>query len=81
MATRLKIEDMIPLLEAMDEVGFYSVECWGGATFASSLRFLNEDPCELLRTLRKAMPYSKLQMLLRWQNLLGYKLYSDDVVE
>ncbi|NLN83115.1 MAG: pyruvate carboxylase subunit B [Firmicutes bacterium] len=81
MATRLKIEDMIPLLEAMDEVGFYSVECWGGATFDACLRYLNEDPWERLRVFRKYFKNTKLQMLLRGQNLLGYRPYPDDVIE
>lgn len=81
MATRLKMDDMIPLLDAMEEVGFYSVECWGGATFDSCLRYLNEDPWERLRTFRKHFKKTKLQMLLRGQNLLGYKPYPDDVIE
>lgn len=80
-ATRMRIEDMIPALEKLDKVGYWSVECWGGATFDSCMRFLNEDPWERLRTIKKHMPNTKLQMLLRGQNLLGYKHYSDDVVE
>ena len=80
-ATRMKTEEMIPILEKMDRVGYYSVECWGGATFDASLRFLCEDPWERLRTLRKRMPSTKLQMLLRGQNLLGYRHYADDVVQ
>ena len=80
-ATRMKFSQMEPMLEKLDKVGYYSLECWGGATFDSCLRFLNEDPWERLRKLRKAMPNTKLQMLLRGQNLLGYKHYSDDVVE
>ena len=80
-ATRMKIEDMIPVLEQLDKVGYWSVECWGGATFDSCMRFLNEDPWERLRTIKKHMPNTKLQMLLRGQNLLGYKHYSDDVVD
>jgi len=80
-ATRMKFSQMQPMLEKLDKVGYYSLECWGGATFDSCLRFLNEDPWERLRNLRKAMPNTKLQMLLRGQNLLGYKHYSDDVVE
>jgi len=80
IATRLKTEEMIPIAEKIDKIGYYSVEMWGGATFDSCLRFLNEDPWERLRALRKAMPNTKLQMLLRGQNLLGYKHYSDDVV-
>ena len=80
-ATRMKTEEMIPILEKMDQVGYYSIECWGGATFDASLRFLNEDPWERLRTFRRRMPSTKLQMLLRGQNLLGYRHYADDVVQ
>lgn len=80
-ATRMKIEDMIPVLDKLDKIGYYSVECWGGATFDSCLRFLNEDPWERLRILKEGMPNTKLQMLLRGQNLLGYKHYADDVVD
>ncbi len=80
-ATRMKTEDMLPMAEKLDAVGYWSLEAWGGATFDTCLRFLNEDPWERLRTLRKAMPNTKLQMLLRGQNLLGYKHYSDDVVD
>ncbi len=80
-ATRMKIEDMIPALERLDEVGYWSLECWGGATFDVCMRFLNEDPWERLRTLKKYMPKTKLQMLFRGQNILGYKHYSDDVVD
>ena len=81
IATRMKTEDMLPIAEKLDQVGFHSLEVWGGATFDASLRFLNEDPWERLRTLRKAFKNTKLQMLLRGQNLLGYRHYSDDVVE
>ncbi|MCK8060541.1 MULTISPECIES: oxaloacetate decarboxylase subunit alpha [unclassified Fusibacter] len=81
MATRLKIDEMIPILEKMDQVGYHALECWGGATFDSCLRFLNEDPWERLRTIRKHVKNTKLQMLLRGQNILGYKNYADDVVE
>lgn len=81
LATRMSIDDMRPILSEMDKVGFYSAECWGGATFDSCLRYLNEDPWERLRKLRKNLPNNKLQMLLRGQNLLGYKHYHDDVVE
>lgn len=81
IATRMHIEDMIPILSEMDKVGYDAIECWGGATFDSCIRFLDEDPWERLRTFRKAMPNSKLQMLLRGQNLLGYRHYSDDVVD
>ena len=80
-ATRMRIEDMLPACEALDKVGYWSLECWGGATFDSCMRFLGEDPWQRLRTLRKAMPNTRLQMLLRGQNLLGYKHYADDVVE
>lgn len=80
IATRLPFEKFAPILEEMDKAGYYSVECWGGATFDSCLRFLNEDPWERLRQIKKAMPNTKLQMLLRGQNLLGYKHYPDDVV-
>ncbi len=80
-ATRMKIEDMIPALKDLDDVGYWSVECWGGATFDSCMRFLNEDPWERLRTIKKHMPKTKLQMLFRGQNILGYKHYADDVVE
>jgi len=81
LATRLRTRDMLPVCERMDRVGFFSLEIWGGATFDSCLRFLNEDPWERLRTLRKAMPNTRLQMLLRGQNLVGYRHYSDDVAE
>ena len=80
-ATRMRIEDMLPACELLDNMGYWSLECWGGATFDSCMRFLNEDPWERLRTLKKAMPKTPLQMLLRAQNLLGYKHYADDVVE
>ena len=81
MATRMPFADMEGILSTMDKAGYYSVECWGGATFDSCLRYLNEDPWERLRNIRKAMPNTRLQMLLRGQNLLGYKHYHDDVVE
>ena len=80
-ATRMRLEDMLPALEKLDKIGYWSLECWGGATFDACMRFLNEDPWERLRTLKKHMPNTKLQMLLRGQNLLGYKHYSDDVVD
>lgn len=80
-ATRMKTEDMLPGCEILDSVGYWSLECWGGATFDSCMRFLDEDPWERLRKLRSAMPNTRLQMLLRGQNLLGYKHYADDVVE
>lgn len=81
IATRMKLEDMLPVAEKLDNVGFYALEVWGGATFDSCLRFLNEDPWERLRAFRKVFKKTKLQMLLRGQNLLGYKHYPDDVVE
>ena len=80
-ATRMKLEDMLPACEILDSIGYWSIECWGGATFDSCMRFLNEDPWERLRTLRKALPNTKLQMLLRGQNLLGYRHYADDMVD
>ena len=80
-ATRMTTKEMIPVLEAMDEVGYYSLEAWGGATFDSCLRFLNEDPWERLRTIRRHVKNTKLQMLFRGQNILGYRHYADDVVE
>ena len=80
MATRLPYAKFEPILETMDKAGYYSVECWGGATFDVCLRYLNEDPWERLRKIRAKMPNTKLQMLLRGQNILGYKHYPDDVV-
>ena len=80
-ATRMRLDEMLPACEMLDKVGYYSLECWGGATFDSCLRFLDEDPWERLRQLRKALPNTKLQMLLRGQNILGYKHYADDVVD
>ncbi len=80
IATRMPFEDFKPILEKLDKAGYYSLECWGGATFDSCLRYLNEDPWERLRNIKKACPNTKLQMLLRGQNLLGYKHYPDDVV-
>ncbi len=81
LATRMAMEDMVPACEDLDNAGFWSLECWGGATFDSCIRFLNEDPWERLRTFRKLLPKSRLQMLLRGQNLLGYRHYEDGVVE
>ena len=81
IATRMKTEDMLPIIEKMDKVGYHSVECWGGATFDASLRFLKEDPWERLRKLKDGFKNTKLQMLLRGQNILGYRHYADDVVE
>ena len=80
-ATRMKTEDMIPALKVLDSIGYWSMECWGGATFDACMRFLNEDPWERLRTIKAHMPNTKLQMLFRGQNILGYKHYADDVVE
>ena len=80
-ATRMRIDEMIPVLSQLDDIGYYSLEAWGGATFDSCLRFLNEDPWERLRTLKKYLKKTPIQMLLRGQNLLGYRHYSDDVVE
>lgn len=80
IATRMRTSDMVPVAKALDQIGYHAMEVWGGATFDASLRFLNEDPWERLRTLRAAMPNTKLQMLLRGQNLLGYRHYPDDVV-
>jgi len=80
-ATRMPLEDMLPACEILDSIGYWSMEVWGGATFDSCLRFLNEDPWERLRTLKEALPNTKLQMLFRGQNILGYKHYADDVVD
>lgn len=81
IATRMTTEQMLPIIDKMDKVGYHSVECWGGATFDASLRFLKEDPWERLRKLRAGFKNTKLQMLFRGQNILGYNHYSDDVVE
>ena len=81
MATRMALEDMVDACADIDQAGFWSVECWGGATYDACIRFLNEDPWERLRTFRKLMPNSRLQMLLRGQNLLGYRHYEDTVVD
>ncbi len=81
IATRMPTEIMLPIIEKMDKVGYYSVECWGGATFDASLRFLKEDPWDRLRRLREGFKNTKLQMLFRGQNILGYRPYADDVVE
>ncbi len=81
IATRMTTEEMIPILPKLDEVGFHSLECWGGATFDACIRFLNEDTWERLRIIRKNCPKTKLQMLFRGQNMLGYRHYADDVVE
>lgn len=80
LATRMRIEDMLPIAEKLDKAGFWSVESWGGATFDSCIRYLGEDPWDRIRQLKAAMPNTKQQMLLRGQNLLGYRHYADDVV-
>lgn len=80
-ATRMTLEQMLPACEILDSIGYYSLECWGGATFDACLRFLDEDPWERLRQLRAHLPHTKLQMLFRGQNILGYKHYADDVVD
>ncbi|MDI9416266.1 sodium-extruding oxaloacetate decarboxylase subunit alpha [Methanothrix sp.] len=81
LATRMRTRDMLPIAEQMDQVGFFSLEVWGGATFDSCIRYLNEDPWERLRSLKRAMPNTPIQMLLRGQNLVGYRHYADDVVD
>ena len=81
LATRMRTRDMLPIAEKLDEVGFFSMEVWGGATFDSCIRYLNEDPWERLRALKLAMPNTPMQMLLRGQNLVGYRHYADDLVE
>ncbi len=81
LATRMKMDEMRPILPEMDKVGYFSAECWGGATFDACIRFLDEDPWDRLRTIRKLMPNTKLQMLFRGQNMLGYRHYADDAVE
>ena len=79
--TRMTTEQMMPIVDKLDKVGYHSVECWGGATFDASLRFLKEDPWERLRKFRDGFKNTKLQMLFRGQNILGYRPYADDVVE
>jgi pyruvate carboxylase subunit B len=81
LATRMRTRDMLPIAEKMDQVGFFSLETWGGATFDTCIRYLNEDPWERLRALKKAMPNTPMQMLLRGQNLVGYRHYADDLVD
>ena len=81
IATRMTTEEMLPVLDKLDKIGYYSLECWGGATYDSCLRFLNEDPWDRLRTIREHCPNTKLQMLFRGQNMLGYRHYADDVLE
>ncbi|HAY46237.1 MAG TPA: oxaloacetate decarboxylase, partial [Gammaproteobacteria bacterium] len=80
-ATRLRIDDMLPIAEKLDAIGFWSIESWGGATFDSCIRYLGEDPWDRIRQLKQAMPNTPQQMLLRSQNLLGYRHYADDVVD
>ena len=81
LATRLRIEDMLPICGKIDQIGYWSIESWGGATFDACIRYLGEDPWERLRLLKTAMPNTPQQMLLRGQNLLGYRHYADDVVD
>ena len=81
IATRMTTEQMLPIIDKMDKVGYHAVECWGGATFDASLRFLKEDPWDRLRKIRDGFKNTKLQMLFRGQNILGYRPYADDVVE
>ena len=81
LATRMRTEDMVPAMEMLDDIGYWSLEVWGGATFDACMRFLNEDPWERLRIMRKRMPKTRLQMLLRGQVVVGYRHYADDVVE
>src|SRR5512137_113019 len=80
LATRMRVEDMLPIGPKLDQVGFHSLEMWGGATFDSSMRFLRADPWERVRLLRQAIPHTPFQMLLRGQNVVGYRHYADDVV-
>ena len=81
LATRMRVADMLPIAEKLDQVGFWSVETWGGATFDSCIRYLGEDPWERIRLLKAAMPNTPQQMLFRGQNILGYRHYADDLVE
>lgn len=80
LATRMRTRDMLPIAEKMDKVGYFSIECWGGATFDTCIRYLNEDPWQRLRDIKELVKKTPLQMLLRGQNLVGYKHYPDDVV-
>ena len=80
LATRFRLDDMLPVAAALDDIGYWSLESWGGATFDACIRYLGEDPWVRIRELKKAMPKTKQQMLLRGQNLLGYRHYADDVV-
>ena len=81
IATRMRTDEFEGILEKMDKIGYHSLECWGGATFDSCLRFLDEDPWDRLRLIRKKCPNTKLQMLFRGQNMLGYRHYSDELVD
>ncbi|MBR9701869.1 pyruvate carboxylase subunit B, partial [Candidatus Pacearchaeota archaeon] len=81
LATRMRTRDMLPILEQLDAIGFYSLEVWGGATFDSCIRYLNEDPWERIRSIKRGLENTPTQMLLRGQNLVGYKHYPDDIVE
>ena len=81
LATRVRIDDMLPIAEKLDQIGFWSLESWGGATFDACIRYLGEDPWERIRELKKAMPRTPQQMLFRGQNILGYRHYADDVVK
>ena len=81
LATRMRTEDMLPIAPLMDEIGYWSVEMWGGATFDTCLRYLKEDPWERITLLKKEMPNTRFQMLLRGQNIVGYRHYSDDILE
>ena len=80
-ATRMRLDDMLPIASALDDIGYWSLETWGGATFDACIRYLGEDPWERIRELKKAMPKTQMQMLFRGQNILGYRHYADDVVE
>ncbi|MCX5992972.1 MAG: pyruvate carboxylase subunit B, partial [Chloroflexi bacterium] len=81
IATRMRSRDMLPIVEKMDTVGFFSLEMWGGATFDTCIRYLNEDPWDRLKDIRSRVKHTRLQMLLRGQNLVGYRHYADDVVK
>src|SRR4030042_6765612 len=80
IATRMRLEDILPIAEKLDKVGYHSIEMWGGATFDSCIRYLNEDPWERIRLIKKKMPHTRMQMVIRGQSLVGYRHYSDDVV-
>ena len=80
-ATRLRLDDMLPIAEKLDDIGFWSLESWGGATFDACIRYLGEDPWERIRELKKVMPKTPQQMLFRGQNILGYRHYADDIVD